>query len=115
MTISEVTETVHALGSAWEQFKQVNDTRLNEIERKGNADPLYLEHLNRIGDALDRQKRRIDTLETNNNRPGLEYTKAGIEDISEYRTAFCNYLRKGMESGLEQLQLKALSVTGNGT
>jgi HK97 family phage major capsid protein len=115
MTIAEVTETVHALGSAWEQFKQVNDTRLNEIERKGNADPLYLEHLNRIGDAIDRQKRRIDTLETANNRPGLEYTKAGIEDISEYRTAFCNYLRKGMESGLEQLQLKALSVAGNGT
>lgn len=115
MSISEVTDRVHALGSAWEQFKQVNDARLKDIERKGNADPLYLEHLQRIGDALDRQKNRIDYIETAHARPGVEFTKAGIEDVSEYRTAFCNYLRKGMEGGLEQLQAKALSVSGDGT
>ena len=45
MTIQEVTERVHTLGNAWEEFKQVNDSRLNEIEHKGYADPLYLEHL----------------------------------------------------------------------
>ena len=41
MSISEITERVSHLGSAWEQFKQVNDNRLREIERKGSADGLY--------------------------------------------------------------------------
>ena len=55
MSMSEITERVQAMGQAWEQFKHVNDQRLREIERKGNADPLHYEHLNRIGDALDQQ------------------------------------------------------------
>ncbi len=114
MTISEVTERVHAMGQAWEQFKQVNNQRLREIERKGNADPLYHEHLQRIGDALDHQKRRMDQLETAHARPGVDVSgkKAFAEDSSEYRAAFTNYLRKGMEAGLENIQLKTLSVGG---
>lgn len=114
MSISEVTERVHAMGNAWEQFKQVNDNRLREIERKGNADPLYNEHLKRIGDALDHQKRRMDQLETAHARPEADVsaTKHAFEDAGEYRVAFTNYLRKGMESGLENIHLKTLSVTG---
>jgi HK97 family phage major capsid protein len=109
--MSEVTERVHALGSAWEQFKQVNDARLKEIERKGHADPLYGEHLSRISDALDQHKRRMDKIETAHGRPGVEMHVPFGADAGEYKTAFCNYLRKGMDAGLEQLQLKALSTT----
>ncbi|MFN8993446.1 MAG: phage major capsid protein, partial [Pseudomonadota bacterium] len=111
MSFQEITERVHALGNAWEQFKQVNDARLGEIERKGHADPLYLEHLNRISDALDQNRRRMDQLETVHGRLGGEFgSKQGGEEVSEYKTAFRNYLRKGMDHGLEQLQMKALSV-----
>ena len=116
MSMNEVTERVHALGNAWEQFKTVNDARLSEIEKKGNADPLYNEHLARIGNALDRQQRRIDTLETAQARPGFELEgKSYGADVSEYRSAFCNYMRKGLENGLEDLQVKALSITGDGS
>jgi HK97 family phage major capsid protein len=111
MRIQEVTEHVHTLGNAWEQFKHVNDARLTELERKGYADPLYTAHLGKISQALDQQKSRLDTIETVHARPGREM---GLgyrgENPSEYKAAFHNYLRKGMESGLEQLQLKALSV-----
>lgn len=111
MTIQEMTDRVHSLGNAWEQFKQVNDARLNELERKGSADPLYTEHLKKISDALDQHKRRMDQLETVNNRPGVSMGVPFQADASEYKSAFCNYLRKGMDAGLEQLQLKALSTT----
>jgi HK97 family phage major capsid protein len=114
MSIEEVTKRVHSMGQAWEQFKHVNDSRLNDIERKGNADPLYGEHLQRIGDALDNQKTRMDRLETANSRPELDgfgAKMAGV-DVSEYRTAFTHYLRKGMDHDLEQLELKTLSATG---
>ncbi|MBN67164.1 MAG: phage major capsid protein [Rickettsiales bacterium] len=114
MSMNEITERVNALGQAWEQFKQVNDARLNEIERKGNADPLYQEHLQKITHALDHHKRRMDTLEVAANRPavgGVTEAKQ-IAYEGEYKQAFCSYLRKGMDAGLEGLHTKALSVGG---
>jgi len=115
MTIQEVTEGMYALGNAWEQFKQVNDTRLNEIERKGSADSLHDGHLARINDALDQHKSRMNRLETVSARPGREMKSLGYngDDKSEYKSAFNMYLRKGMDSGLEQIQSKALSAGSN--
>jgi HK97 family phage major capsid protein len=110
MSIQEITERVHSLGNAWEQFKHVNDARLKEIERKGHADVLYEEHLRRISDALDNNKRRLDQIETVQGRLGGDVSGKSFEDASEYKSAFRNYLRKGMDAGLEQIQLKALSV-----
>ena len=112
MSIQEVTEQVNQLGNAWEQFKHVNDARLSEIEQKGSADGLYTEHLANINGAMDHYKHRIDRLETAHARPGVDMnTKAGApEQQSEYAKAFCNYLRKGQDAGLEGLELKALSV-----
>lgn len=111
MSISDITERVSHLGNAWEQFKQVNDNRLREIERKGSADGLYNEHLNNISTALDNYKSRLDQIETVYSRPefgaGAEVKSA---HAGEYSKAFCNYLRKGMDAGLEGLATKALSV-----
>lgn len=116
MSISEITDRVASLGNAWEQFKQINDARLNEIERKGNADPLYNEHLGNISMALDNYKSRLDTIETAYNRPFLGDEQIGYksnESNSAYSKAFRSYLRKGMEGGLESLQTKALSVSSD--
>jgi HK97 family phage major capsid protein len=112
MSIQEVTEGMYALGNAWEQFKQVNEHRLNEIERKGSADSLHDGHLKKINDALDHYKNRLDRIETVNSRPGREMKSLGYngDDQAEYKSAFNMYLRKGMDSGLEQIQTKALSV-----
>lgn len=110
MSISEITDRVASLGNAWEQFKNINDARLNEIERKGNADPLYNEHLGNISMALDNYKSRLDTIETVYNRPVLGGGEMATKNHEPYGKAFRNYLRKGMEGGLEALQTKALSV-----
>ncbi len=112
MSISEITDRVASLGNAWEQFKQINDARLTEIERKGNSDPLYNEHLHNISMALDNYKSRLDNIEVAYNRPevgGDNFVKSNAV-YGEYSKAFRNYLRKGMEGGLEALQTKALSV-----
>lgn len=112
MSLSEITDRVHQLGHAWEQFKQVNDARLRDIEKKGQADPLYNEHLSRINQALDSYKSRVDQLETAHARPGVAITeeKANRSSQSEYGKAFRLYLRKGMDAGLEHLQTKTLSA-----
>ena len=113
MTIQDVTERVHAIGNAWEQYKQVNDARLAELETKGHADPLYKEHLNKISTALDNQKSRLDAMETAGKRPALSIGGTSVNSgiASEYSSAFRNYLRKGMDAGLENIQTKALSTT----
>jgi HK97 family phage major capsid protein len=109
MSISEITERVSHLGHAWEEFKHVNDARLREIETKGSADGLYNEHLNNISRALDGYKSRLDTIETVYARPEFGGEAKSVVP-SEYSKAFRNYLRKGMDAGLEQLSTKALSV-----
>jgi HK97 family phage major capsid protein len=115
MSINEITERVNSLGNAWEQFKHVNNQRLAEIERKGSADPLYLEQLGKINTALDHYKQRVDGLEVELKRPGVALHEvksgSGLTPMqSEYKKAFCNYLRKGMDAGLEAFESKALSV-----
>lgn len=113
MSINDITDRVNALGNAWSEHKRVNDQRLAEIERKGNADPLYSEHLNKIGNALDMHKSRLDAIETAAFRPAQGFEAKGEFSPavhSQYTKAFCNYLRKGMDAGLEAMELKALSV-----
>lgn len=87
--------------TAWEQLKQVNDARLREIERKGSADPLYDEHLHNINTAIDNHRPTVQ-------RSGNSLAPRPHE--GEYDRAFRSYLRKGMDAGLEALQVKALSV-----
>ncbi|MBY0406559.1 MAG: phage major capsid protein, partial [Rickettsiales bacterium] len=111
MSIHEITERVSSLGSAWEQFKQVNDARLREIERKGHADPMYDQHLDNISSALDNYKKRLDHIETVYSRPhGGEAEGLKQDGGGQYGKAFRNYLRKGMDAGLEALEVKSLSV-----
>jgi HK97 family phage major capsid protein len=85
------------------------------VERKGHSDPLYQEHLNNISVALDNYKSRLDQIETAYNRPASDLQNAEISRKSgngdgEYGKAFRNYLRKGLDAGLEMLQTKTLSV-----
>ena len=112
MSIQEITEKVSHLGNAWDNFKKVNDARLREIERKGNADPLLTEQLNKISNVLDNQKRRLEQIETAGNRPmkEIDFSYKAL-DNSEYKKAFEGYIRKGAVTDLEGFEKKALSAT----
>lgn len=111
MTINEVTSQIGSLGNAWDQFRKINDARVSEIERKGNADPLFMDQLEKIGNVLDSQKRRLDNIETAYSRPAREVKNVRHADgNSEHKNAFNSYLRKGAVSELEAFEKKALSV-----
>jgi HK97 family phage major capsid protein len=116
MTISTITRKVDELGNAWEDFKKLNDRRLNEIEKKGSADGLTIEHLHKINNALDNYKSRVDGLELVLNRPNFSASykdNVNSETITEHKNAFVNYIRKGVEGDLPHLEKKALSVTSD--
>ena len=114
--IEEVKGKVEALGSAWEQFKQKNDERLKEVEKKGAADPLLTGQLEKISGeldgtkaAMDKQAAEIESLKTalsRADRTGGEGEKDSADALA-YKAAFVQFVRKGEQAVLDT---KALSV-----
>jgi HK97 family phage major capsid protein len=98
--------------NAFEAFKEANDRRLREIERRGVADPISAETVARIERTLDEQKRVIDDLTLKAVRPRLGQDGAPLPSAAaaEHKQAFNRYVRGGAEAGLKQLEAKALSV-----
>lgn len=96
--------------SAFEAFKEANDARLGEIERKLSADVLSREKVDRINRAIDEQKKLIDQLMLRKARPSLARGEALSLEQMEYKAAFDAYIRRGDESGLRALEAKAMSA-----
>ncbi len=116
MSITEIKARVDQLGSAWEQFKQVNDRRENEVKRSGSSDPLTDQHLARLNNKLDEYKERVNKMEVALNRPHYGFDdghKHSSEAEIAHKNAFRNYLRKGVEGDLCHLETKALSVASD--
>ena len=108
----ELKETIQALGKAFDAFKAENDARLKEIEKKGAADPLLTEKVDKINAdiaQISALKKQLDTLETavaQGQFPGggkneLDRVKA------QHKDAFAKFFRKGAEGGLRDLEVQA--------
>jgi HK97 family phage major capsid protein len=103
MNLTEITNKVNEIAADWEQFKVLNDRRESEIEKKGAADPLTI-------DQLDKINNRIDLLQTSLSRPYSEYKSNESSSDREYKNAFCSYLKKVNESAIANLEVKYLSA-----
>jgi HK97 family phage major capsid protein len=95
---------------AFEAFKETNDQRLDQIERRMSADVVTTDKLDRINRALDEYKSNVDCLLLKAARPqrggGVPRSGAG----AEHRSAFETYMRRGEAGNLRRLEEKALSV-----
>jgi HK97 family phage major capsid protein len=94
-----------ALMRAFEEFKAANDARLDALERK-RGDVLLEEKVDRIDRAMAEQKSLIERAALAGRRPGLAADPA----VSEHKSAWHSYLRRGDVSALAQFEAKALSV-----
>ncbi len=96
--------------SAFEAFKQANDQRLGEIEKRMSADVVTSDKVERINAHLDAQKRALDQLTLKARRPHLGgELETGAPEAQEHKQAFEAYVRKGDPSALRGLEAKALS------
>ncbi|MFW6412676.1 MAG: phage major capsid protein [Oceanicaulis sp.] len=100
---AEARAATHELLAAFESYKEANDRRLDEIEKKRGADPLLDEKLARIDQALNRTQDRLDRIVIEQSRPALG---AG-ERKSAAQGAWGGFLRTGRAP---QIEGKALSV-----
>lgn len=106
---AELKDTIENLGKAFEEFKKENDQRLEEISKKGAADPLLTEKVDKINKDVGEfaeLKKRLDEMETKGNRPG----KTAEAVVGEHQKAYQRFLRKGQDDGLGELQQKAVNV-----
>ncbi|WP_442966715.1 phage major capsid protein [Rhizobium sp. C1] len=94
----------------FEAFKETNDRRLAEMEKKQVADALTIEKLGRIDKAMDEQKKLLDRLALKGARPPLGRPGASAADALEHKTAFEAYIRRGDETNLRQIEAKAMSI-----
>ena len=96
---------------AFGAFREANDERLAEIERKLSADVVTEEKVERINSALDSQKRLLDRLVLKGSRPDLGSLGPGRAlEASEHKAAFDAYVRSGEMTGLKRLEAKAVST-----
>lgn len=95
---------------AFEAFKDTNDERLSQIERRMAADVVTTDKLNRIDQVLDAQKRAVDELTHKASRPELGGGPAVGGAALQHKTAFHGYVRSGETAELRELEGKALSV-----
>ncbi len=107
---SEIGETHDELLHAFEDFKDTNDRRLGEIERRMSADVLTTEKLDRVNRALDEYKGTVDQLVLKASRPQRGGVSPRSGAAAEHKNAFDSYMRRGEAHNLRRLEEKALSV-----
>jgi len=95
---------------AFDAFKETNDERLAEIERRGTADALTAEKLAHIEETLDSTKRLADGLALKSARPHLGPGAADPASQLAHKTAFDGYVRRGDAGRLARIEEKALSA-----
>ncbi len=99
----DVTGAFDEFMHAFEAFKEANDDRLGQIEKRMSSDVLTSEKVDRISRAMDQ-------LTVKNSRPPLGRDKPGSAQPSEHKSAFDDYVRRGDERALNQMEAKAFSV-----
>jgi len=94
-------------------FRDENDQRLQDIEQRKSADVVTTEKVDRISEALDRQKRAIDEFVLKRARPALGRDGLnGVADL-EHKEAFESYMRSGEEQKLRTIETKDMSYGSN--
>lgn len=113
---AELKQTILDLGAAFETFKAENDARLKAVEKKGTADPLLTEKVEKINAdmgnmaAMKKQLEAIETAVARAEFPGGGRTEKNPDKVAHAK-AFDKWFRKGIESGLMDLQIKASAST----
>ena len=109
---TDIVNKINELSSNWEEFKFTNNQRLNDIETKGHTDPLTQEKLSKLNDSIDSYQNILTRAKTALYRPGSDSNTMihNVDNEREYKNAFCDYIRKGSERHLENLETKGLST-----
>jgi HK97 family phage major capsid protein len=99
-------------GTAFEEFKRVNDARLASIESKGYAPADTVEQVAKINADLNQLGKQIEEVARKAGRPAAGGDGQGglTAEQAEHKQAFGRFLVKGDASNLDELQRKAMNM-----
>ncbi|MBX9592497.1 MAG: phage major capsid protein [Hyphomonadaceae bacterium] len=95
---------------AFEAFKEGNDERLSQLERRASVDVVTADKVDRLNRALDEYKGVVDDLALKSARPHLGSAAPRFGASFRHKAAFDAYVRKGDATQISDLEAKALSV-----
>ena len=101
----DVVQVADELKNRFEEFKSANDKRLDAIMQEKGALAGQVENLNNQLTELSNLKSVLEQEIAEIKRP----TRGKTVD-SEHKAAFSNFIRKGVEQGLTELQQKSMQV-----
>ncbi len=104
----ELNEAFGEFMHSFEAFREANDERLADIERRFGEDVVTAEKVDRISRSLDEQKMALDRLALKKARPALDREPGGFGG-SEHKEAFEAYVRRGDDRALLAIDQKAMS------
>ncbi|MCG6990739.1 phage major capsid protein [Pseudomonas aeruginosa] len=104
--IQDVKQVAEELGAKFDEFKQNNDKRVEALEAEKGKLVEQVETLNEKLGQLDDMKSALEKELAGMKRPDGTGTKAA----SEHKAAFMQFVRKGIDTGLGELQAKALQI-----
>jgi HK97 family phage major capsid protein len=102
----DIEDVAEALGKKFDEFKKTNDKRIDGLEEEKGKLSGQVDTLNEKLGELDELKSALEKELIALKRPDGSGTKAA----SEHKAAFMQFVRKGIDTGLGDLQAKALQI-----
>ena len=102
----DIEDVAEALGKKFDEFKKTNDKRIEGLEEEKGK-------LSGQVDTLNEKLGELDELKSNLEKELLALKRpdgTGTKEASEHKTAFLQFVRKGIDTGLGDLQAKALQI-----
>lgn len=107
--IKDIKNLLDQQGEAWGEFTRKNDELL-KAKAEGKAVADLQATVDRINGELSKLNADIVEIAKKANRPTANGASEVTAEMAEYKTAFGNFLRKGDENGLAELQRKAMNA-----
>lgn len=105
----DIEEVAADLKGTFEDFKKKNDKELEGIKAEKGKLSEEVDKINeKLGD-LDKLKTELEKELKEAKRPGATDGK----EVGEHKSAFYQFLRKGIDDGLSELEIKAVQTTNN--
>ncbi len=117
----DLNETIHELGSAFEEFKATHDAEIKEIKEKGAPDPLTTDKLGKLEESmstLEDVKKRLEDAEIKLDRPNGGGGGDGLTpEQKAHRDAFVDWMRAPQDaekkSALHRAAVEAKAISSS--
>lgn len=94
--LKDIQEVASDLGAKFDEFKKANDKRVEAVEQEKAGLAGQVESLNEKLTELESVKKDLETLQKQQNRPGVTDAAA-----KEYKEGFLKFMRKGDATAIE--------------